>query len=81
MTPTPLRCLKQQLETYLHTARIWQRILSPSAQAAIETKVIEYKTLLVIVEKALEKSKSDDPSPNNTTAISLSEHKKRRSAY
>lgn len=82
MTPNPLRCLKQQLETYLHIAHTWQKILSPAAQELIKIKVTEYKTLLVIIEKALERHQSDQPSNSNpASSTTLNNHKKLRSFY
>ena len=57
MTLDPLTSLKQQLEAYLHTAKTFYKILPSFAQMLIKDKVEEYKNLLVIVEKALEKQK------------------------
>lgn len=82
MTLESLTSLKQQLETYLHTANTWYKILSIPVQKLIKNNINEYKILLVLVEKALEKYKPDEPSsahpPITTTFI---DHKKLHNSY
>ncbi|MCP4441882.1 MAG: hypothetical protein GY810_23490 [Aureispira sp.] len=70
MTPESLMGLKQQLEAYLHTAKTLYKILPSFAKRLIKDKVDEYKNLLVVVERALEKQKEqEEKCPTDSTVV------------